>query len=312
MASRTPSSATSFAVAPILVIGKSGQLARCLRDAATQRSVWLTTAGRPDFDLEDSAGIDALVGAIAPSAIINAAAYTTVDKAEAEPTRAFTINRDRAAQLASAARKRAIPFIHISTDYVFDGDKKSPYQEGDLPAPLNVYGRSKLEGEIAVLDAYPRAVVIRTSWLYSPYGNNFVRTMLRLSATQASARVVDDQRGTPTFVPDLADGLLDIVRQLDPDRGGETAGIFHLAGQGATTWHGFAEAIFANLSRRGLPVPMLQDITTREYPTPARRPQNSCLDSSKAACVFEVRLPSWQVSLERCLDRLAIQEAPAC
>lgn len=313
MASLKSSTAVLFPERPLLVAGKSGQLACCLRDAAARRNVWLETVGRPDLDLQSSAGIDDLVAAIAPSAIINAAAYTAVDQAEAEPQRAFEINRDGAVRLAFAAKKRAIPFIHISTDYVFDGCKPSPYTEGDIAAPLNVYGRSKREGEIAVLDAYPRAVVIRTSWLYGPYGQNFVRTMLRLSATQTSVRVVNDQQGTPTSAPDLAEGLLDIVKQLDANRGGETAGIFHLAGQGETTWHGFAEAIFASLARRGQSVPRLQDITTAEYPTPARRPQNSCLDSSKAARVFGVRLAPWRASLERCLDPLAMQmESPAC
>lgn len=313
MASRKPSTAALFAERPILVVGKSGQLAHCLRDAATRRNVWLATVGRPNLDLNNSAGIDDLVAAIAPSAIINAAGYTAVDRAEAEPECAFMINRDGVARLASVARKQAIPLIHVSTDYVFGGDKLSPYREGDIPAPLNAYGRSKREGEVAVLDAYPRAVVIRTSWLYSPYGQNFVRVMLRLAATQTNVRVVNDQRGTPTSASDLADGLLDIVKQLGADRGGGTAGIFHLAGQGETTWHGFAEAIFASLARRGQPVPRLQDIPTSEYPTPARRPQNSRLDCSKAARVFGVRLAPWRASLERCLDRLAIQmETPAC
>jgi dTDP-4-dehydrorhamnose reductase len=312
LASRKPST-EAIAGRPILVAGKSGQLACCLRDEAAQRGVWLATVGRPDLDLESSAGIDDLVAAIAPSAIINAAAYTAVDRAEAEPECASMINRDGAARLASAAKRRAIPFIHVSTDYVFGGDKLAPYQEADIPAPQNAYGRSKREGEIAVLDAYPRAVVIRTSWLYSPYGHNFVRTMLRLSATQTNVRVVNDQRGTPTSASDLANGLLDIVQQLDADRGGDTAGIYHLAGQGETTWYGFAEAIFASLARRDQSVPRLQDITTDEYPTPAKRPQNSCLDSDKAGRVFGVRLAPWQASLERCLDRLAVQmESPAC
>lgn len=314
MASRKLSTPALFAGRPILVVGKSGQLAHCLRDAATRRNVWLATVGRPNLDLNNnSAGIDDLVAAIEPSAIINAAGYTAVDRAEAEPERAFMINRDGAAQLASVAKKRAVPLIHISTDYVFGGDKLSPYREGDIPAPLNAYGRSKREGEVAVLDAYPRAVVIRTSWLYSPYGHNFVRVMLRLAATQTNVRVVDDQRGTPTSASDLADGLLDIVQQLDADRGGDTAGIFHLAGQGEATWHGFAEAIFASLARRGQPVPRLQGITTEAYPTPARRPQNSCLDCSKVERAFGVCLAPWQASLERCLDRLAVQmELPAC
>ena len=313
MASLKRSAAGSPADGPILVAGKGGQLACCLRDMAAQRNASLMSVGRPDLDLESSASIDRVIAAIAPSAIINAAAYTAVDRAEAEPECAYMINRDGAARLATAAKRRGIPFIHISTDYVFDGHKTSAYKEGDTPAPLNAYGRSKLEGEIAVLDAYPSAVVIRTSWIYSPYGHNFVRTMLRLSATQASVRVVNDQRGTPTSASDLADGLLDIVQQLAADHSGDIAGIYHLASQGETSWHGFAKAIFASLALRGRPVPKLTEITTDEYPTPARRPQNSCLNSSKAGRVFGVRLAPWQASLERCLELLATRmELPAC
>ncbi len=303
----------SSAVGPILVTGKGGQLVCCLRDVATQQNTSLLSIGRPDFDLEDSASIDDVVARIAPSAIINAAAYTAVDKAEAEPECTYMINRDAPARLAAAARKMKIPFIHLSTDYIFDGHKTSPYHEGDAPAPLNVYGQSKLAGEVAVMDAYPRAVVIRTSWLYSPYGHNFVRTMLRLSATPKIVRVVNDQLGTPTSASDLADGILKILQQLVAEQSSSISGIYHLAGQGETTWYGFAENIFASLARRGQPVPRLREITTEEYPTPACRPKNSCLDSSKAERVFDVRLPPWQTSLEKCLDQLAMQmELPAC
>jgi dTDP-4-dehydrorhamnose reductase len=200
-----------------------------------------------------------------------------------------------------------IPFVHLSTDYVFDGRKSSPYDEDDLPAPLGVYGQSKLAGEVAVMDACPRAVVIRTSWLYSPYGHNFVRTMLRLSAAPNIVRVVNDQVGTPTSALDLADVLVRIVQRLVAEQGEGMSGIYHVAGQGQTSWHGFAQSIFAGLARRGQPVPRLQEITTAEYPTAARRPKNSCLDSAKAERVFQVRLPLWQSSLEDCLDRLAMQ-----
>lgn len=273
----------------------------------------MVSIGRRDLDLEIGASVERVVNAIAPSAIINAAAYTAVDRAEAESERAYMINRDGAAHLAAAAKRREIPFIHISTDYVFDGHKPSPYREEDTPSPLNVYGRSKLEGEAAVFSACPQAVVIRTSWIYSPYGNNFVRTMLRLCATQPSVRVVNDQRGTPTSASDLAAAILEIVRQLCSDRNQHTAGIYHLAGQGGTTWHGFATAIFASLTCRMRPVPRLHAITTEEYPTPACRPENSCLDSSKANRVFRTQLAPWQASLEKCLDEIVIQmELPAC
>lgn len=302
----------SWAQGPILVVGKSGQLARCLYDLARQQKLPLAVAGRPDLDLGKASSIEGVVSAVAPCVIVNAAAYTAVDRAEEEPAQAYQINCEGAAWLAATARAYGIPFVHISTDYVFDGLKTSPYREDDAPAPLGVYGRSKLKGEIAVRDANPDAIVIRTSWVYSPYGQNFLRTMIRLSATQACVRVVNDQHGTPTSAVDLAAGVLEIVQQLRADHISDRSGIYHLAGRGETTWHGFAEAIFTNLARRKRPVPRLETITTAEYPTPASRPANSCLDSDKAARVFKVRLAPWQASLDRCLDQLAIQELPTC
>ena len=297
---------------PILVAGESGQLARCLHDSAVRRNVPIVAVGRPGLDLENGRGVDR-VAAVDPSAIVNTAAYTGVDQAEAEPARAFRVNCDGAVLLADAAARLGIPFIHISTDYVFDGSKRSPYREDDAPAPLNVYGSSKLASEAAVLKACPCAVVIRTSWVYSPYGNNFVRTMLRLSETQLMVRVVDDQRGMPTSAADLAAAILTIAERLQSANGGDDAGIYHLAGEGETSWHGFAAAIFAGLARRGRRVPRLQAITTAEHPTPARRPKNSCLDSSKAERIFGVRLPPWRSSLEECLDQLEMpKELHAC
>jgi dTDP-4-dehydrorhamnose reductase len=298
---------------PILVAGKSGQLARCLLDSTVLHNVPMVAVGRPELDLESGEGIDRVIAAVEPSAIVNAAAYTAVDRAEAESERAFAVNCDGATLLAAGAARRGIPFIQISTDYVFDGSKRSPYREDDVPAPQNVYGSSKLAGEIAVLKACPGAAVIRTSWVYSPYGNNFVRTMLRLSDEQPVVRIVEDQRGTPTSAADLAVAILAIVEQLRSANGSDDAGIYHLAGDGETSWHGFATAVFASLARRGRRVPTLQAITTAEYPTPTRRPKNSCLDSSKAERVFGVRLPPWRSSLEECLDQLEIpKELHAC
>ena len=297
---------------PILVAGKNGQLARCLRDAAVLRNVPLVAISRPELNLENGEGIDRVMAAVEPSAIVNAAAYTAVDPAEAEPQRAFGVNCDGAALLADAAARCGISFIQISTDYVFDGSKRSRYCEDDVPAPLNVYGSSKLASEAAVLAACRGAIVIRTSWVYSPYGNNFVRTMLRLSETELVVKIVDDQHGTPTSAADLAAAILAIVERLRSAKGCGDGGIYHLAGEGETSWHGFAAAIFAGLARRGRRVPRLQAITTTEYPTPACRPKYSCLDSSKAERVFGVRLPPWRSSLEACLDQLAMAEVRAC
>jgi dTDP-4-dehydrorhamnose reductase len=298
---------------PILVAGKSGQLARCLRDSAALRDVQMVAVGRPELDIESGEGIDRAIAEVEPSMIVNAAAYTAVDPAEAEPGRAFLVNCGGAALLADAAARRGIPFIQISTDYVFDGHKRLLYHEDDVPAPLNVYGSSKLAGEAKALKACPWTAVIRTSWVYSPYGQNFVRTMLRLSETQPVVRVVDDQRGTPTSAADLADAILVIAERLRSANGRDDAGIYHLAGEGETSWYGFAAAIFASLARRGRQVPKLQAITTAEYPTPAHRPRNSCLDSSKAERTFGVRLPPWRSSLEACLDQLeTATELRAC
>ncbi len=289
---------------PVLVAGKSGQLAQCLRDSAALREISMVAIGRPGLDIAGGKGIDRVIDEIQPSVIVNAAAYTAVDLAEAEPERAFLTNCGGAALLADAAARHGIPFIQVSTDYVFDGHKRQPYREDDVPAPLSVYGSSKLAGEATVLKACPWTAVIRTSWVYSPYGQNFVRTMLRLSDTQPVVRVVNDQRGTPTSATNLADAILVIAERLRSVNGRSDAGIYHLAGEGETCWHEFASAIFESLARRGRRVPKLQSIRTAEYPTAARRPMNSCLDSSKAQRVFGVRLPPWRSSLEACLDQL--------
>ena len=296
---------------PILVAGKTGQLARCLVEAARRRPTALASVGRPELDLTRPEILAQVIEAHAPRAIVNAAAYTAVDKAEAEPTLAMAVNRDGAGALAAAAARLGVPFIHVSTDYVFNGRKDAPYREEDAPFALSIYGRSKLEGEAVVAGAYPASVILRTSWVYSPFGQNFVTTMLRLAATREKVAVVDDQRGAPTAAFDLADAILDLVDRLAAGRDRDTGGIYHLANAGETTWHGFAAAIFAGWARRGRRVPALEAITTAQYPTAARRPANSRLDCSKAARVFGLRLPPWRSSLERCLDELARARAEA-
>jgi dTDP-4-dehydrorhamnose reductase len=290
---------------PILVAGRSGQLARCLVESAARRGISLVAIGRPQLDLERAGSVEQLARAIEPSAMVNAAAYTAVDRAESQPERAFAVNRDGAGRLAAQAQRMRVPLIHISTDYVFDGRKSSSYDEADTAAPLGVYGRSKLEGEGAVRTACPAAVVLRTSWIYSPYGRNFVTTMLRLAETQDQVRVVDDQSGAPTAASDLADAILDILGQLDGD--GSRAGLYHLAGQGEATWHVLASAIFAGWARRGRRVPKLVAIKSAEYSAPAARPANSRLDCAKIEGEFGIRLPPWRLSLDACLDRLSVE-----
>jgi dTDP-4-dehydrorhamnose reductase len=290
--------------APIFVAGKSGQLAQCLSDIARRRELPIAVAGRSGFDIELPESIDNVLNKLNPKIIINAAAYTAVDKAETEPERCFFVNRDGAGRLAEAAWRRKVPFIHISTDYVFDGQKSSPYREDDGTAPLGVYGRSKLEGEQAVLAAHPEALILRTSWLYSPFGSNFVKTMLQLSESRPLLRVVDDQRGCPTSAHDLAAALLDIVPQLFEACAERRAGIYHLSGTGQTTWFGFATQILANIKKRGRRIPALKAITTADYPTLAQRPANSALDCAKVECAFGIKLPPWSASVADCINEL--------
>ena len=289
---------------PILVAGRSGQLARCLMESAAQRGTPLFAIGRPKLDVEDARKIEHAVRTVEPSAMVNAAAYTAVDRAESEPGQAFAINRDGAERLAVEAQRLGVPFIQISTDYVFDGRKSSPYSEEDAALPLGIYGRSKLEGEEAVRSACPGALVLRTSWMYSSYGHNFVKTMLRHADTRDHVRVVDDQWGSPTAANDLASAILDILGQVGRDGLSSRAGVYHLAAQGETTWHGFASAIFAGWAVRGRPVPRLVPIRSAENPAAARRPANSRLDCGKIERQFGIRLPPWQRSLDACLDRL--------
>jgi dTDP-4-dehydrorhamnose reductase len=288
----------------ILVAGKSGQLADALMQVALQRGVSLVALGRQQMNIEDAGSIRAAVTGFRPSLLVNAAAYTAVDQAEAEPERALALNRDGAARMAAAATEFAVGYIHVSTDYVFDGHKTSPYIEDDAPSPLSAYGRSKLAGEQAVRDACAWALTLRTSWLYHSRGHNFVRTMLRLGGTRDVIRVVNDQHGTPTAATDLAGAILDIAGQLrTSDR---RRGVYHLAAAGETTWFGFATAIFREWAKHGQGVPKLVPIPTAEYPTPARRPANSCLDCAKIARDFGVRLPHWENPLSSCIDELAM------
>jgi dTDP-4-dehydrorhamnose reductase len=290
---------------PILVAGKSGQLSRSLVDVGEQRAIPLVAVGRPEFDLENAGSIDRVVNAVLPRAIVNAAAYTAVDMAESEPERAFAVNRDGAGRLAATARRLRIPFVHVSTDYVFDGRKASAYCEDDVPFPLGIYGRSKLEGERAVMDANPDALVFRTSWIYSPYGTNFLKTMLRLADTRDVVRIVDDQYGAPTAAIDLGRAIVDaLVRVLEREARGR-AGVYHVTAAGETTWYGFAKAIFAGWRERGRRIPQLGAITTADYPTRVKRPGNSRLDCAKIQRDFGVCLPLWSTSLDTCLDVLA-------
>lgn len=285
----------------VFVAGSAGQVARALIDRAP-KGVQLLALGRPELDLERREGAHR-IAEFAPDAIINAAAYTAVDAAESDSGRAFAINRDGAAWLAGLAAQRKIPFLHVSTDYVFDGARDGAYTEDDAPNPQTAYGRTKRAGEEAVLTTHPAALIFRTAWVYSPYGQNFVKTMLRLAAERESLRVVNDQVGNPTSAHDIAAALLDIAGRL-VRRDDHPRGIYHLAASGETTWFGFAEAIMrlaADLGGRAIPV---APIATADYPTPAKRPANSRLDCSKLDRDFGLRMPDWRDSLAVAMQAL--------
>jgi dTDP-4-dehydrorhamnose reductase len=299
---------------PILVAGKTGQLARCLVAVAEQRALPIVAVGRPEFDLEDSGSINRAVDAALPRAIVNAAGYTAVDRADSEPERAFVVNRDGARRLAATARRLQIPFVHVSTDYVFDGHKSSAYFEDDIPCPLGAYGRSKLEGELAVMDTNPDALVFRTSWVYSPYGTNFLKTVLRLADTRDVVQVVDDQSGAPTAAIDVASAIVDALGQVIEKNAQARAGIYHVTAVGETTWYGFAKVIFSGWHDRGHRVPVLEAIASADYPSLVERPANSRLDCGKIDRVFGIRMPLWSMSVGACLDVLAAsrQDVRSC
>lgn len=277
----------------ILVTGARGQVSRALLERAGRfPDITLLVAGRPNLDLENSAAILPVFVELRPDLIINAAAYTAVDRAEEEPLKAFAINRDGAGAVAEAARASGVPLVHLSTDYVYSGDKDTPYIEADAPGPLGVYGKSKLAGELAVRQSSPDAVIFRTSWVYSPFGQNFVKTMLRLATERPQVRVVNDQLGNPTSALDLADAILQIAPRLHEGAG---AGLtLHLAGSGSVSWYGLAKFVFEVSQSLGGPYSEVLPISTSEYPTLAPRPKNSQLDTSAFADLFGHALPHWR------------------
>ena len=289
----------------VLVAGREGQVARALLARLLPEGHQVTALEPPELDLTDRASVDAAVAAAAPDLVVNAAAYTAVDRAEDQPELARAVNATGAGWLAAAAAARGAPCVHFSTDYVFDGLKGSPYTEADPTSPLGVYGATKEEGERLVLAANPRSVVIRTAWVCSPDGANFVKTMLRLAKEREEIRVVADQHGAPTFAADLADAVARMApRLLAAKAGDEGFGLFHLSGAPHTTWHGFTAEILAQAAGRGHPLPRLVPIATADYPTKARRPADGRLDCGKIARIHGIGAADWRVSLARCLDVL--------
>lgn len=294
----------------ILICGAAGQIGRTLMAAAWPAGLVPLGLTRAELDLTDRTAVAAAVHRLAPAAVVNAAAYTAVDKAEAEPAAAYAINRDGAAGLADACRRAGIPLLHLSTDYVFDGTKLGPYTEDDPVAPLGVYARSKLAGERAVRERLPDHLILRTAWVFSAHRRNFVTTMLRLGAERDELRVVDDQVGCPTAAGDVAAAVVEILRQWAA-RGVLQAGTYHLCGTPPTTWRGLAEATFACAEAFWGRRPRVVAIPTADYPTPARRPANSVLDTSRLSRTFGIAAADWRIALGRVVaEVLGPQAAP--
>jgi dTDP-4-dehydrorhamnose reductase len=292
----------------IFIAGESGQLARALADLYSARGDVAVNAGRAKTDITEARAIRAAICDFKPEIVINAAGYTAVDQAEDHAKQAYLVNADGAANVAAGARAAGAFLIHVSTDYVFDGSKPAPYVETDSPNPVGIYGQSKLAGEKAVEANAGNYIILRTGWLYGETGTNFVTTMLRLAAERDEIRVVEDQWGSPTFVSDFAGGVANIAeRVLSASDCSALCGIYHAAGQGRTSRYGFAQAIMLYLAAKRGQTCLVRPVATAQYPTRARRPANSSLDSSKLARIFDIRFPPWQASLEHCLDNVFVE-----
>ncbi len=285
----------------LLVTGRNGQLARSLAQrAADWPDLDLRFAARPEIDLLQPGSLAAAIRRDRPDAIVNAAAYTAVDQAEDEPDLARRLNVEAAGEAAIAAAEVGASFVQISTDYVFDGNGSRPYGEHDPVRPLGVYGRTKLGGEERVRAAGGRFAILRTSWLYSPFGRNFVRTMMNAAKARPLLTVVDDQFGTPTSALELADAILALI-----DRGQVTGGTYHVAGTGTTSWCGLAREVMAACRSLGLPAAEVRGIRTEDWPTRAERPRYSALDSGRFAEEVGFVMPPWQASVAQVVRQIA-------
>lgn len=287
----------------IAVTGLSGQVVSSIIERAP-RDVEIIALGRPQLELSRRDAVLASLRHAGCDIIINAAAYTQVDKAESEPDIAMLVNGEGAGNVAEAAAELGVPLLHLSTDYVFDGSLHRPYVEDDAPNPTSAYGRSKLAGEERIRNIHQNHVIIRTAWVYSPFGSNFVKTMLRLGREQAEVSVVMDQVGNPTSALDIADAIIAIARRIKFDTDSILRGTFHLTGQGEASWADMAERIFQLGLTSGAKPVRVSRITTHEYPTTAKRPVNSRLDNRKLEKAYGIILPNWQASLGICIERL--------
>jgi dTDP-4-dehydrorhamnose reductase len=287
----------------VIVIGKFGQLSRCLAECVPAGAT-LTCLGRRECDIANPSPDFGALELYRPHIVVNTAAYTAVDEAESDREAAFALNAHGPGRLATFAAARGIPLIHVSTDYVFDGTASRPYVETDAPVPLNVYGESKLEGERAVAHAQPQNLILRTSWLFSAHGSNFVKTMLRLAGERDRLRIVADQFGCPTSAHELGKCIWQLARRIN-DAVGTFGhwGIYHYAGSGATNWADFANAIFASPHAKAAGVPIIERVTTDEYPTPAIRPRYSVLNCMKIQTLLDIHPRPWKATLKEVLVR---------
>lgn len=283
----------------ILLTGAHGQLGHQLQPVLAAEGHTVIATGRAQLDFMQPARFEGFVAPLRPDWIINCAAYTQVDAAEDDAETAFIVNRDAPGELAAVAAAIGARLLHVSTDFVFDGQQRTPYRESDLPAPLSVYGHSKLAGEAAVLAALPGAIVLRTGWVYSAQGRNFARTMLRLAAAGKPLRVVDDQVGAPTWTGDIARVIAQLLAT-------DAAGLFHFTAAGSTSWHGFAGAILDQAAACGIALATrtVEPIPTAAYPTAATRPAYSVLDSGKISALLSLEPPAWRDSLALMMGEL--------
>jgi dTDP-4-dehydrorhamnose reductase len=287
----------------LLLLGGTGQVGREFQALTFPKGTDVVAPARADRDLSDAAATSALIAAAPWDAVINAAAYTNVDRAESDQAAAFAVNADAPAHLAAETERHAIPLIHISTDYVFDGKKGAPYVETDAPAPLNVYGASKLAGERAVAAGNPRHVILRTSWVYSPHGHNFVKTILRLAGERDRLTIVDDQRGCPTAARAIAAACRDIaLRCAEPEK--VPYGLYHFTGGGEASWCEFARAIVDMAAPRLARAPQIVPIHTIDYPTPAARPADTRLDCTAIGTAFGIKQRPWREGLQDTMAEL--------
>lgn len=296
----------------ILLLGKNGQIGHELRRSLLPLGT-VVAPGRQEVDLADAGPLNAALEAQAPDLLVNAAAYTAVDKAESEPAMARAINTDAVRVLARYARDHGILLVHFSTDYVFDGAQDTPYQPGDATNPLSVYGVTKRDGESAILDSGCRALILRTSWVHSAHGGNFIKTILRLARERDALNIVADQHGAPTSAELIADVTAHAIAASQ--RGALPHGIHHLTAQGETTWHGLARYVVSRALRQGVALRAsagaIHPIATQDYPLPAVRPRNSRLDTRSLSDPLKLQLPDWTVHVDRTVDQLTSLEQSA-